>query len=650
MRPIQSPAFSLLAKFTLVSLIAGIGALLTGAVLAAAPSYRIESLDTGQFAQPSEALPQGGFLARPVHISNNGQFVVARVVDIRNDPALPFHVAILDRQTGNAELISEFAGRFLPLDVNNRGDVLAWNTTPSPYTEVVFWSRPTGNIGFGEPSGFESIIGSGGEAVGRRLNNFGQVLVGSDNFVLWDPVADTRAPVVNDNPTFPGGIVAIALNDAGQVVGQVLRDPDPAWPPNQRDMRAFVWDAVGGLRVLPDPGFMTPNTSPFIAFGRRVFANAINDAGRIAGAVRDDEGELFAAVWDDETAMPDLLPCTGPNQMLFSGCSVWWIGNGGDIIGGVAADETIQAHFVWDDTGDPYLLRDRIEGGPVRCVVNAIADDGAVSGGCEGTPAALLIPIGGGPGDTEAPAISDLIADPNPVAVGERVDLSALVDDSASGGSTIVGATYTVEGGPPVAMAAADGAFDNTAEEVTAEVAGFGESGIYEICATAEDSAGNTSEPACVLLAVYDPSAGFVTGGGWIDSPAGALVADSESAGKANFGFVARYRRGSSVPGGSTEFQFHQPGLNFHSAGYDWLVITAVNRTAEFHGTGTINGATSPSGSPYRFMVQVLDGKPDAFRIRIWWVDAVAESVVYDSGLTELSGGSIVVHHRSTQQ
>ena len=33
-------------------------------------------------------------------------------------------------------------------------------------------------------------------------------------------------------------------------------------------------------------------------------------------------------------------------------------------------------------------------------------------------------------------------------------------------------------------------------------------------------------------------SAGFVTGGGWINSPVGAYVPDPELAGRANFGFV----------------------------------------------------------------------------------------------------------------
>ena len=36
------------------------------------------------------------------------------------------------------------------------------------------------------------------------------------------------------------------------------------------------------------------------------------------------------------------------------------------------------------------------------------------------------------------------------------------------------------------------------------------------------DAGGNPSASACTSLVVYDPSAGFVTGGGWIDSPSGS--------------------------------------------------------------------------------------------------------------------------------
>ena len=153
---------------------------------------------------------------------------------------------------------------------------------------------------------------------------------------------------------------------------------------------------------------------------------------------------------------------------------------------------------------------------------------------------------------------------------------------------------------------------------------------------------------ATAFVAVYDPTAGFVTGGGWITSPLGAYTLDPTLTGKATFGFVSKYQKGASVPTGNTEFQFKVAGLNFKSTYYDWLVVAGAR--AQFKGTGTINGA-----GEYKFMLTAIDGQiaggggVDKFRIRIWG-DA---GLVYDNQLsapdtdeltTAIGGGSIVIH------
>ena len=55
------------------------------------------------------------------------------------------------------------------------------------------------------------------------------------------------------------------------------------------------------------------------------------------------------------------------------------------------------------------------------------------------------------------------------------------------------------------------------------------------------DNAGDSSQlTSQQYVVVYDPSAGFVTGGGWINSPTGAYTANPSLAGKANFGDCER--------------------------------------------------------------------------------------------------------------
>jgi hypothetical protein len=309
----------------------------------------------------------------------------------------------------------------------------------------------------------------------------------------------------------------------------------------------------------------------------------------------------------------------------------------------------------------------------------------------------------------------------------------------------------------------------------------YAAAGFYDVCLTVNDGTVD-SEPVCTLVIVYDPSAGFVTGGGWIDSPYGALrlptelpffagsyyqVVDdymipwseaniSASAavlegceyphlvtitsqeeqdallgffgsalagkwyggyqaegatvpdegwnwvteepwdytnwaagepndayvpgseqylegwedgwtwndegnlfnisgyvieyencgpiGKATFGFVSKYQKGSSIPIGNTEFQFHAADLNFHSSSYEWLVVTGSNY-ARYKGVGTINGEGS-----YKFMLWAGDGTgldgADTFRIKIWTEDEFeVEYIVYDNGMDQaIAGGSIIVH------
>lgn len=164
--------------------------------------------------------------------------------------------------------------------------------------------------------------------------------------------------------------------------------------------------------------------------------------------------------------------------------------------------------------------------------------------------------------------------------------------------------------------------------------------GIYTVAMTVADDDGGTGTATATVVA-YDPSAGFVTGGGWIESPAGAYKADPSLTGKANFGFVSKYQKGATKPTGQTEFNFQTAALNFHSSSYDWLVVTGGTK-AQYKGTGTINGTGN-----YRFILWAQDGVEDKFRIRIWTETDSVETDIYDNGFDQaIAGGSIMIHAR----
>jgi hypothetical protein len=176
--------------------------------------------------------------------------------------------------------------------------------------------------------------------------------------------------------------------------------------------------------------------------------------------------------------------------------------------------------------------------------------------------------------------------------------------------------------------------------------------GVYTLTLTVTDRDGGSGTAVFEFVVVYDPDGRFVTGDGWIDSPAGAYAADPSLAGKASFGFVSQYKKGTTVPTGQTEFQFKVADLRFHSTEYEWLVVAGAS--AKFKGSGIINGA-----GDFGFLLTAIDGQinggggVDKFRIKI--VDKTSDVVVYDNKRGEaddsdataaLGGGSIIIHKK----
>jgi subtilisin-like proprotein convertase family protein len=248
-----------------------------------------------------------------------------------------------------------------------------------------------------------------------------------------------------------------------------------------------------------------------------------------------------------------------------------------------------------------------------------------------------------------APVVTALTLPPAPVAIGTPITLAASFTDVGTGDTHT--ATFDLDqGGSTAAGVVVE---SNGSGSATASVT-FTEAGVYTIRASVTDDDNDTGSRSSALdvaayVVVYDPSGGFVTGGGWISSPAGALASDPEAFGTASFGFVAKYHTGARTPSGNTEFQFHAGNLNFASTSYDWLVVASSK--AKYKGQGTINGE-----GLYGFMLTAIDGgsedgRGDAFRIKIW--DLASGVVVYDNrqgerdesdASTALGGGSIVIH------
>jgi hypothetical protein len=198
----------------------------------------------------------------------------------------------------------------------------------------------------------------------------------------------------------------------------------------------------------------------------------------------------------------------------------------------------------------------------------------------------------------------------------------------------------------------------NIAQTITNVTGSFGTShtysvpGVYTVNVTLTDACGLLSQPyQYQYIVVYDPLGGFVTGGGWINSPVGAYRPDITVSGKAIFGFESKYQKGATAPSGNTEFKFQTGNMTFRSSSYDWLVISGSR--AQYKGSGTINGVGN-----YGFLLTAIDGNLgtptsiDLFRIKIWDKNN-NDLIVYDnqygdadnsSLTTQIAGGSIVIH------
>ena len=149
--------------------------------------------------------------------------------------------------------------------------------------------------------------------------------------------------------------------------------------------------------------------------------------------------------------------------------------------------------------------------------------------------------------------------------------------------------------------------------------------------------------PATALLPVYDPAT-FATGGGYVmTTPTTTPVADATlpAGKKANFGFTAKYLKGTTTPAGSLVFDLHDGTtvhLAFAATSIDWLVISGGR--AEFEGNALLK-----TGVSLRYRAIAIDGSTDRFEVRLWDPGAGGSFdrpryVVSNS----LGGGQVIVH------
>jgi parallel beta-helix repeat protein len=302
-------------------------------------------------------------------------------------------------------------------------------------------------------------------------------------------------------------------------------------------------------------------------------------------------------------------------------------------------------NFVWDldndgtfeTSGQNIIFSAAGIDGPIsQTIVVKVTDSGDLTATDQTTVEVMNI----------APILGDITAEPiDPVQVNTAINVSANFIDPG------VFDTHTAEWDWGDASASPGSIEEANGTGTATGTHSYSVAGVYRIKLTLSDDDEGTGESFFQFIVVFNPEGGFVTGGGWIDSPEGAYTPDPTLTGKANFGFVSKYMKGNTIPEGNTQFNFKVADLKFSSTNYDWLVIAGPK--AKFKGSGTING-----NGDYGFMLTATDGEVnggggvDKFRIKIWNKNSNDETI-YDNQIGDpddgdatdvIEGGSILIH------
>lgn len=215
----------------------------------------------------------------------------------------------------------------------------------------------------------------------------------------------------------------------------------------------------------------------------------------------------------------------------------------------------------------------------------------------------------------------------NPFRIGSNVSLNGVFWDKPGNTHT---AKWLLDG-----SAISNGVVVEPSGNQNGKVSGsykFNSAGVYKMQMNVTDQSGvtsyaNTNGDLEAIVVIYDPNGGNVYGGGWYNSPAGALAGKLSVTGKASYGFAVNYKN-AAKPQGETQFEFKVGSFEFNAVNFDYLVVNGA--TAQFKGTGKIIGGQSGIGFIMSVTDGVLDGSnEDKIRMKIY--NRNTGAVIYDS-------------------
>jgi hypothetical protein len=572
-----------------------------------------------------------------------------------------------DSKTEIMPLPGQFVRESVPRRLNDAGEVVGEMSNQFGWFASFYWSKEVGTVQIGaeyqDIAAYKDVyaadINDRGEVVGQagiqggfywtlttgfkplpnfwayRINNAG-VMIGNTPTSAGTATSDgTFTPFPFVTCCVSGG----RINDAGLISGSARLITESAGE------QAFLWDG-STLENISD--------QLQVQVGGFSYPMYLNQSGQVVGYAHqpNSEGDPLFGFFKDvgANAVPILSLVSGP----FTNTIPYAINNHGLTVGLIEdRNASAVAHplraFAWTKSQGMIDLNTRLSNAPTGLepwIATAVLDDGSIVA-YSNTGFVLLTPTV--PTPLPAPPVLGPIAAVSVVPVNGPLAVSVPFTDIN------VADTHAVMWMWGDGASSIGGVTESGGVGTGSGSHAFAAAGIYTLVAQVTDNTGRLSTGSRDVV-VYDPSAGFVSGGGWIDSPAGAYRVEPALAGRASFGFVSKYARGATVPSGETEFRFSAAKLNFESDSYEWLVVGGAR--AQFKGAGTINGA-----SGFKFLLTAIDGEllagvkgSDRFRIKIWHNDGNGSDVVdYDNQMevaldggdgegSKIIGGSIVIH------
>ncbi|MBI2784295.1 MAG: tandem-95 repeat protein, partial [Gammaproteobacteria bacterium] len=448
-------------------------------------------------------------------------------------------------EDAGAQTVPAFASNFSKGPADESGQTLTVTTTNT--NNGLFSAQPSVDLASGNLTYTPAANANGSATVSVKLMDNGGVLNGGVDFTTKTFTITVTA--VNDAPSFVKGADVTVLEDAAaySAAWATAISKGPADEAGQT-LTFFVSNNNNPL-FSAQPAVAADGTLAFT-----VAANA-NGSATVSVYLKDNGGTdnggvdttatktfliTVTAVNDPPVATADAratledTPLTFLASSLLSNDTAGPADESGQTLAVTAVAATANTFgAVALNAGNVTYTPALNYNGPASFQYT-VCDNGATNGGPDPRCSSGVVNVAVAPVN-DPPVITSITGPTGPLAAPSTATLTANFSDPDIGDTHTC--TFSWDNSPTPTTTAGT-VTDGTSGSCTSSFQ-YTVAGVYSVTVTVKDVALASVTSVYEFVVVYDPNAGFVTGGGWINSPVGAYKANPSLTGKANFGFVS---------------------------------------------------------------------------------------------------------------